>query len=295
MDLKELIIKKRPHLKETTVKTYFSILKSLYKKVYPSDKDIDIKKFDETEKIITYLTENYKPSVRKTYLSGLVVITENDKYREQMMEDVETTNKELETHEMTKKQVDNYITNTEVSGLIQSLKNEVKLIYKNQSYTPENIITIQNWILMLLFSGKYTSPRRSMDWYMFKIKNIGDADNFLDGDEFVFRSYKTSSTYGEQRVKVPSALLKIIHKYISVIPESQEYLFFTITGKQLSAVTINQRFNGLFLSKNVSVNNFRHLFLSHKYQKNIHLNKDLKDMGTSSKQLATYIQRGDFR
>ena len=294
MDLRELIIKNRPHLKETTVKTYFSILKSLYKKVYPNDKDIDISKFHETDNFITYLIENYKPSVRKSYLSGLVVITENDKYREQMMEDVETTNKELETHEMNQKQIDNHITNTEVNGLIQSLKNEVKLIYKNQSYTPENLITIQNWILMLLFSGKYTLPRRSMDWYMFKIKNVGDTDNFLDGDEFVFRSYKTSSTYGEQRVKVPSALLKIIHKYISVIPESQEYLFFTITGKQLSAVTINQRFNGLFLSKNVSVNAFRHLFLSHKYQRNIHLNKDLKDMGTSSKQLATYIQRGKF-
>ena len=177
MDLRELIIKNRPHLKETTVKTYFSILKSLYKKVYPNDKDIDISKFNNTENFITYLIENYKPSVRKSYLSGLVVITENDKYREQMMEDVETTNKELETHEMNQKQIDNHITNTEVNGLIQSLKNEVKLIYKNQSYTPENLITIQNWILMLLFSGKYTLPRRSMDWYMFKIKNVGDTDN----------------------------------------------------------------------------------------------------------------------
>ena len=298
MDLKELIIKNRPNLKDTTVKTYYSTMKSLYKKVYPSDKDIDLTKFNETDKFISYLMENYKPSVRKTYLSGLVVITENDVYREQMMKDVETTNEELETHEMTQKQKENHITNSEVNGLIQSLKNEVKLIYKNQSYTPENLITIQNYILMLLFSGKYTLPRRSMDWFMFKIKNIGDNDNFLDDNEnptFVFRSYKTSSTYGEQRVKVPSVLLKIIRKYINVIPESQEYLFFTITGKPMSAVTINQRFNGLFLSKNVSVNNFRHLFLSHKYQKNIHLNKDLHDMGTSSKQLATYIQKGDFK
>lgn len=291
MDLRELIIKNRPHLKETTVKTYFSILKSLYKKVYPNDKDIDISKFNETDNFITYLIENYKPSVRKSYLSGLVVITENDKYREQMMEDVETTNKELETHEMNQKQIDNHITNTEVNGLIQSLKNEVKLIYKNQSYTPENLITIQNWILMLLFSGKYTLPRRSMDWYMFKIKNVSDTDNFLDGDEFVFRSYKTSSTYGEQRVKVPSALLKIIHKYISVIPESQEYLFFTITGKQLSAVTINQRFNGLFLSKNVSVNAFRHLYLSRKFQSYIGLKDSMKKMGSSMSQADTYIQR----
>ena len=82
-----------------------------------------------------------------------------------------------------------------------------------------------------------------MDYFMMKIKNVGNDDNWIDDNEFVFNSYKTVATYGQQRIKVPNILLKIIQKYIKVIPESQDYLFFTITGKPLSAVTINQRFN----------------------------------------------------
>ena len=294
-ELKNIITKNRPTLKENTVKSYCSSLKSLYKKVYPSDSKIDIMKFQDTKKFLNYLMEHYDPSVRKTYLSTLVVLTENDEYRTQMMEDVVTSQDEKATNEMNEKQKENHITNSEVNTLIQSLKNEVKLIYKNKSFTPENLITIQNYILICIFSGKYIPPRRSMDYFMMKIKNVGNDDNWIDDNEFVFNSYKTVATYGTQRVKIPNILLKIIQKYIKVIPEAQDYLFFTITGKPLSAVTMNQRFNGLFLSKNVSVNNFRHLFLSRKYQKNIQLKTDLANMGTSMNVLDAYIQKGDFR
>lgn len=294
-ELKNIIMKNRPTLKENTVKSYCSSLKSLYKKVYPNDKTIDIMKFQDTKKFLDYLMTNSIPSVRKTYLSTLVVLTENDEYRTQMMDDVVTSQEEKATNEMNEKQKENHITNTEVNALIQSLKNEVKLIYKNKSFTPENLITIQNYILVCLFSGKYIPPRRSMDYFMMKIKNVGNDDNWIDDNELVFNSYKTVATYGQQRVKIPNILLKIIQKYIKVIPEQQDYLFFTITGKPLSAVTMNQRFNGLFLSKNVSVNNFRHLYLSHTYQKNIQLKKDLTNMATSMNVLDSYIQQGNFK
>lgn len=294
-ELKNIIMKNRPTLKGNTVKSYCSSLKSLYKKVYPNDKTIDIMKFQDTKKFLDYLIENSIPSVRKTYLSTLVVLTENDEYRTQMMEDVVTSQDEKATNEMNEKQKENHITNTEVNTLIQSLKNEVKLIYKNKSFTPENLITIQNYILICLFAGKYIPPRRSMDYFMMKIKNVGNDDNWIDDNEFVFNSYKTVATYGTQRVKIPNILLKIIQKYIKVIPEAQDYLFFTITGKPLSAVTMNQRFNGLFLSKNISVNAFRHLYLSTHYANHITLKKDVTNMGTSMNVLDAYIQKGDFR
>jgi integrase len=295
-ELKNIIMKNRPTLKENTVKSYCSSLKSLYKKVYPNDKTIDIMKYQNTDKFLNYLIENSIPSVRKTYLSTLVVLTENDEYREQMMKDVATAQDEKSTNEMNKKQKENHITNTEVNTLIQSLKNEVKLIYKNNSFTPENLITIQNYILICFFSGKYgIPPRRSMDYFMMKIKNVGNDDNWIDDNEFVFNSYKTVATYGTQRVKIPNILLKIIQKYIKVIPEAQDYLFYTITGKPLSAVTMNQRFNGLFLSKNISVNAFRHLYLSTHYANHITLKKDVANMGTSMNVLDAYIQKGNFR
>lgn len=295
-ELREVITKNRPALKDTTIKSYISILKSVYHQVYPEDTTIDVSKFNATKKFLDYLMNNFDPSVRKQYLSTLVVLTENDEYREQMMKDVATAQEEKATNEMNKKQIQNHITNTEVNTLIQSLKNEVKLIYKNKSFTPENLITIQNYILICLFSGKYgIVPRRSMDYFMMKIKNVGNNDNWIDGNEFVFNSYKTVATYGTQRVKIPNILLKIIQKYIKVIPDAQDYLFYTITGKPLSAVTMNQRFNGLFLSKNISVNAFRHLYLSTHYANHITLKKDVANMGTSMNVLDAYIQKGNFR
>jgi integrase len=295
-ELREVITKNRPALKDTTIKSYISILKSVYHQVYPEDTTIDVSKFNATKKFLDYLMNNFDPSVRKQYLSTLVVLTENDEYREQMMKDVATAQEEKSNNEMNKKQIQNHITNTEVNTLIQSLKNEVKLIYKNKSFTPENLITIQNYILICLFSGKYgIVPRRSMDYFMMKIKNVGNNDNWIDGNEFVFNSYKTVATYGTQRVKIPNILLKIIQKYIKVIPDAQDYLFYTITGKPLSAVTMNQRFNGLFLSKNISVNAFRHLYLSTHYANHITLKKDVANMGTSMNVLDAYIQKGNFR
>jgi len=296
-EIKETIMRNRNTLKDSTVKSYVSTLFSLYKQVFPNDKEIILSKYEDTDKFINYLMEHYDSSVRKTYLSNLVVLTENDKYRTQMMADVETTKKMKSDNLMNDKQVINHITNSEVKYLFQTLKNQTKLIYKTKSFTPANLITLQNHLLIALFSGIYIPPRRLLDWTFFKLKNIDDKiDNFLDGDTLVFNTYKTSFSYGQQRVKIPKTLLKIIQKYISVIPESQEYMFVTITGKQMNSTLLNQRMNDIWLGdKKVSCNEFRHLYLSTHYANHITLKRDLTNMATSMNVLDTYIQRGDFR
>lgn len=289
-ELKEIIIKNRPTLKENTIKSYCSILKSVYHQVYPEDKSIDILKFNDTKKFIDYLMEHYDPSVRKTYLSTLVVLTENDEYRTQMMEDVVSTQEMKENNEMNDKQKENQVTKKEIEALLRVLKQDVKLIYKNKSYTPTNLLTIQNMILLNLFSK--IEPRRSKDYWMMKIRNIDDkVENYLDGDEFVFNSYKTQSTYGTQRIKIPTTLLRMIKKYIAVIPSEQDYLFFTVTNKPMNSVLLNQRFNSIFGGRHVSVNSFRHAFLSEKYQSYIDLKDSFHKMGSSMLNADTYIQR----
>lgn len=295
MSIPETIMKMRPKLKDNSIKSYTSILKSMYRQVYPKDKEIDISKFENTEDFLEYL-KDYDPSVRKTYLSALTVFTENDIYRKKMMEDVVETAEMKSTHEPNQKQIDNKITQTEITALLHLLKNEAEQIYKTKNYTQENLLKLQNYVLICLFCGKWIPPRRSLDWCKFLIRpNDKSNDNFLDENSFVFNTYKTSSTYGEQRVEIPNALLKIVKKYISVIPSTQDYLFFTLSNKPLSSITLNQRFNSLFPTKKISVNQFRHLFLSRKYQKNVELDQDLKNMGTSKSMLTTYIQKGNYK
>lgn len=291
-EIKNAIMRNRSNLKDNTVKSYVSTLFSLYKQVFPNDKEIILSKYQDTDKFIDYLIKHYDSSVRKTYLSNLVVLTENDIYRTQMMEDVATAQEEKSNNEMTEKLLKNQVTKKEIDTLIHLLKDEVKLIYKNQSYTPKNLLTIQNYILLNLFVGKYISPRRSMDYWKFRVRNIDEKnDNYLDGDEIVFTSYKTSFSYGTQRIKVPTPLLRMLKKYIAVIPPDQNYLFFTVSGKPLNSVLLNQRFNAIFGNRHVSVNSLRHAYLSEKYQSFIDLKQDFQRMGSSMLNADAYIQR----
>lgn len=290
MEIKNAIMKNRPSLKENTVKSYVSTLFSLYKQVFPSDSTIQIEKFNDSKKFLNYLMEHYDPSVRKTYLSNLVVLTENEDYRTQMMADVETVREMQSDNQMTEKQQENQVTKKEIDALLRVLKQDVKLIYKNKSFTFTNLLTIQNHLLLNLFSK--IEPRRSKDYWMMKIRNIDDkVDNYLINDEFVFNSYKTQSTYGTQVIKLPSTLLRMIKKYIAVIPESIDYLFFTVKGKPMNSVLLNQRFNSLFGGRRISVNSFRHAFLSEKYQSYIDLKDSFHKMGSSMLNADTYIQR----
>ena len=71
--LKEYIKKQRPNISESSIKTYNSILTSLYKKIFKSN-DIDIKNFDKHKEILDHL-KTLEPNKRKTILSALVVIT----------------------------------------------------------------------------------------------------------------------------------------------------------------------------------------------------------------------------
>lgn len=288
--IKETITKNRPTLKDNTINSYTSILKSMYKMIYPDDKNIDITKYQDTKTFNEYLMNNFDASVRKAYFNALVVLTENDEYREQMMLDVEETKNMKSDNTMTEKQQENQVTKKEIDALLRVLKQDVKLIYKNKSYTPTNLLTIQNMILLNLFSK--IEPRRSKDYWMFKIRNIDDKnDNFLDGDEMVFNSYKTAFSYGTQRIKLPITLLRMIKKYIAVIPSDQNYLFFTVTGKPMNSTLLNQRFNSIFCGRHVSVNSFRHAFLSEKYQSYIDLKDSFHKMGSSMSNADTYIQR----
>jgi len=84
--IKEEIVRLKPNISQSSVNTYNSILKNLYKNVFKND-DYDLKKFESTGPILSYL-KDLEPNKRKTILASLVVITDNKRYRDQMMKDI---------------------------------------------------------------------------------------------------------------------------------------------------------------------------------------------------------------
>lgn len=292
--IKELVKEKRPNLSSSSITTYSSLLHNLYHLAF-GDIKLDIKKFDDSKKILSVLSDE-SPRTRKTMLSALVIITDNKAYRDQMLEDIKEYNKEIDKQEKDDKQKESWVSGEDIEKLYKELESNAKYLYKKKTISPTDLQQIQFYIILSLLGGVYIPPRRSKDYVDFKIKNIDkEKDNYFEKDKLFFNSYKTAKTYGLQAVEIPKELIKILKKWISVNPT--EYLFFDSKMNKLSNVKLNQRLNKLFDGKKVGVNQLRHTFLTDKYQDSIKTNKalkkDFKDMGSSTLQFETYIKKND--
>jgi hypothetical protein len=288
-ELREYIKKKRPTLSDSSLTTYTSVLRSLYKKVYGNE-EIDFDKYEDTDKILNHL-KDLPPNKRKTILSALVIITDNKKYRDQMLEDVRDYNHEISKQEKSDTQEENWVSQSEVREMFEELKKNANLIYKKTNKTSSDLQILQNFIILALFT--LIPPRRSKDYVDFKTKNINkDTDNYMDKGKFVFNSYKTAKTYGRQEVAIPKELTTIINKWAKVNPT--DYLLFDANMNPLTAVKLNQRFNRIFDGKKIAVNALRHSYLTDKYaddmKKKKVMAKDMADMGSSLNMAESYIK-----
>lgn len=292
MSLKEYIKDKRPSLSTSSITTYNSILTNLYKNVF-GDKEIETKKFNETDKILKHL-EKLPPNKRKSVLSALVIITDNKDYREKMNGDIQEYNKEISKQEKSETQEENWVSQDEIREKYNQLENEAKLIYKKQHIKPSDLQQIQDYIIISLLGGVHIPVRRSKDYVDFKIKNVDKVkDNYVDDKwkELVFNSYKTAKTYGKQTLPLPPKLKLILKKWITINPT--DYLLFDKNGNPLTNVKLNQRFNKIF-GKKASVNIMRHSILTEKFgeqlKKNKELENEMKEMGSSLNMATTYIK-----
>ena len=289
-ELKTYIQEKRPSLSEGSLKTYVSILKSLHKKIWGGE--IDINDYDDTDKVLDHLKE-MPSNKRKTILSALVVITDKKPYRDLMMTDVSDYNKEINKQEKTDNQKESWISTEEVKVIYEMLKKNADLLYKKNTHTANEIQQIQNYVILALLGGVFIPPRRSLDYCEFKIKNINkETDNYLDKNKLVFNRYKTAKTYGTQEVVIPVQLRNILTKYTKINPS--EYLLVDTNGNKLNSVKLNQRLNSIFCGKKAAVNALRHSYLTGKYaessKKQKELEADLTEMGSSMNVSKNYIK-----
>ena len=283
MDLKTKLKELRPNLSASSITTYNSILKNLHKRVF--DKELELNDFQDTESILAYL-KNIPANKRKTILSALTVLTGMPEYREQMLGDIQTYSNEISKQEKSETQKENWLETDVLKQKLEQYKKNAAVLYRKKSLSAKDLQDIQNYILLVLYSGEFIAPRRSKDYVDFKIANIDkEKDNYVDKSNMIFNSYKTASKYGQQRVQIPSKMKTILKKWIAVNPTP--YLLFDSNKAPLTSVKLNQRLNSIF-GKKISVNALRHTFLTSKYGD---VGSDLNDMGTSMNMMTTYIKK----
>ena len=129
-EIKDYIHKKRPSLSASSLTTYASILKSLFKKVF-GDGKVVFEKFNETKKVLDFL-EDIPPNRRKTILSALVIITDDKNYRDKMLSDVREYNKEIQKQEKTPEQEDSWIKGGQIKDIYDALRKDAGLLMKKK-------------------------------------------------------------------------------------------------------------------------------------------------------------------
>lgn len=293
MDFKDEIKNAKPNISAGTIKTYNSLLKTIYKTVFGTDEKVNIKNFDNKKSLMKFL--DTKPfNVRKTYLSALVCITGNDDYKNMMLEDIKTYNDDVDKSYMTDKLKDSEITTDEIEALNSKLKANAEVLMKKQVYSMNDLMEIQNYIIFSLYHG-YIAPRRSLDFTMMKYKNYDDQHNFVDlkKSKMIFNRYKTDKFKGVQTIDIPIGLKKILAKWINIIPDDIDFILFNKKKEPLTAITMTQRLNAIFGGKK-SVNSMRHYYLSTRYKNLIlegeKMNKDMEAMGSSENMIKSYVK-----
>ncbi len=283
----------RPNLSLSSYRTYTSILRNLLNKL--DTKDLNIFK-NEPEKVIKILKDT-DANKRKTILSAIIVFIEKDaskqtikKYRDIMIEDVETYKKEQETQEKTDKQKENWMSYDEVLKVYNDLKNDTKHLFKKTTkLTNEEFQQLQNFVILSCMI--LIPPRRLLDWTEMKVKNINEStDNYIkDNKIFVFNKYKTSKFYGSQELEIPIKLRNILKKWLKI--NTNDFLFIDRHNRKLYPTTLNQRLNRIF-DRNLGVSMLRHIYISDNVLKDIpkldNLKKIAKDMGHSTGEQILY-------
>lgn len=298
MDFTDLIKKIKPNISASSLKTYNSLLRSIYTNVFGKTDEPNVKNFSKSKEILEWLGKKAF-NTRKTYLAALVSIEPDEpKYKDMMLDDVNTYNKEMSKSELTDKLEDSAISEEEIMSLRDTLKTEAEFLFKRKTHKVADLMEIQNYILFSLYYG-FIVPRRAIDYTEMKFQNYDkDNDNYVDmkKKQLVFNKFKTVKHKGTQILDIPSALFKILSKWISIIPKEIDHLLFNSKLEPLSNVVLNQRLNGIFGSKK-SVNSLRHFYLTSKY-KTLMIEKkkmegDLNDMGSSGAQANVYIKIND--
>ena len=298
MNFSDDLKKAREHLSDGSLKTYNSLLKSIYKTCWPdSIKEPNIKNFDKVKDVMKFL-EDKSPSSRKTYLASLVCLTDNNEYKKMMSDDMQVYKDEMNKQEMNDKQKASDISIDEIKAVLEELRKHAELIYKKDKLNMNDLQHIMDYILLCLVSPIYNQPRRALDYILMKFRGEIDdkKNNFLDmkKNRLVFNVYKTAKFHNQQTLNISPQLKRILNKWLKVIPVGIDYLLFNSKGEPLTAITLNQRMVKIFKDRKISVNQMRHTFLTEKYsdimKKEKEMSNDLEKMGSSMAQSKIYVK-----
>jgi hypothetical protein len=289
-NLVEQIKKNRPHLSDSSVRTYKNVITSLYRTLR-GEAEMDHHYFTTHQKDVMAHLESVKYNVRKTILSALVALTDGQvqhTYATQMKEDARKYDTLQKEQLMTGIQRANWCKWEEIEETLEKLKKKTDYIWKEKNPSRSDMMLLQKYVLLACYV--LIPPRRAMDFCKMKIRDFDkEKDNYYEKGTFYFRQYKTAKFTGLETKKVPKALETLIKKWYSF--RDEKLMFSDFMGAELSSSQITKILNSIF-GKAISVNMLRHIYLTDKNGPIMaELEERARDMGHSVRQMELYIKK----
>lgn len=298
------------HLSETTASAYIKTMTILNNKL-PFKNLTFLKKTDE---IMKKLSE-YAESTQKTILASITSVLSLDKdkagfkktykfYYDKMMEKSKEAKVEGGKVETNEKQNENWLTWDEVVKKLSQLKEATEAFSGVKHLSPAQFHTLLEYLILSLYVE--VPPRRNQDYLNMKvfkalkkdkIEELPKDKNYLIlqkgvPTEFIFNVYKTSKTYGQQKINIPETLRNVITVYLGHLRDKAKEFNLLRVGssrenmEQANAITrvLNKTFG-----KKVGSSMLRHIYLSSKYDIT-DMMKDATQMGHSLEEQRAYMK-----
>ncbi len=289
MDIDKLLKKVKPNASETTIKSYSSNIKILYKLLNSNEKEIKNLKFLENPNQILSLLSNKVNSTIKNYLNSIVVLLKSDenKYEkliEKYSEEIKKIQNKMEEfydqNIKSEKQEKNWVDYNEIVELFNKYKKDYNALMKKNSIedikkSKLKMDLVRDYVLLSLYSGVYFPPVRN-DFSEMEIINEGETTNnkknymmLMDNNtiKFIFNEFKTSKSKGSQEITVKNkTLINLLLKYIDL--HDKEFLLINSQNNPISSNGITKQLNAIFkreFNKSIGSSLLRNIYISHMY------------------------------
>ncbi len=279
-------IKKTRNIKDNSLKAYLIILKKLN-----NNKDVEsLEYLKNTEDIMKQIKEKAL-TTQRNYIGSLLVFLPLlkdskktlDFYKLQLEKVNEEYQKFISSHEKSSKQKDNWSTLEELKEIFLKYKKEIK---KNKYDKKEKLTSKEfNYLTNYLITALYILlPPVRLDYAPMSIvdteEDVDEKSNFLvvksrNKKYFIINEYKSSKTYGSQKINIPSELNSIINLYLKFHKDKSSFLMNT-RSQPLSANGLSKLLTssfGRYTDKTITLNLLRHIYIS----ENVELTKDTKE------------------
>lgn len=295
MELEQLLKKNKPDASKKTMNNYISNLNLLYKNITGEKGYFNIEKFNKftTEELVDCINKHgvgKSHSYVRNLLSSLKAYNLDKSLTKFITDSSNAEKAEYSIPEATEAVKSHHLTPEMLDAKYLELETKSNPLWKKTDWTMDDFQTLQHYVMYCIVSGRWIAPRRSQDWVHFKLRNINlDSDNYIDGKNFVFNTYKTSKQKGQQIIPIPEELYKIIKKWVRF--NQLEYMFVNSELKPLTATTFGQNLNKIMGGTGFGTNCFRHCYLTNKYENILDLEKDMTAMGSGLNEARHYIKK----